>query len=208
MVDSLKIIQKYREEVLRAMLFTDDNAIAKVAEALLYARDHGHMVFAFGNGGSGATASLFIGELLKGTSYGRQKKFKAMSLNDNIPALLAIANDVSYEDVFVEPLKNFIKPADIVIGISGSGNSKNVVKALEYANSIGAITVALSGFDGGAIKKIARINLHVAINDMEIVQDVHLFLLHSIKRILTLSLQDEENLQKNKTEQSLHEQAV
>ena len=205
MVDKIKAIQDYRDEAVKTMLQADDFAIAKVIQALLYARNNGHMIFVFGNGGSGATASHFVGDLLKGLSYGCEKKFKAICLNDNIPGLLAFANDVSYEDVFVEPLKNFAKPNDIVIGISGSGNSKNVIKALEYANNTGAITVALCGFNGGIIKQLAHINLHVAIDDMEIVEDVHMFLLHCIKRVLTFAIQDEESLQKKQNKQ-LHKQ--
>ena len=194
MIDKIKIIKNYRDAAASVILHTDDSAILKVVQVLLYARDNNHMVFAFGNGGSGAMASLFIGELVKSLSYKNEKKFKAMCLNDNIPSLLAFANDVSYEDIFVEPLKNFVKPFDIVIGISGSGNSKNVIKALEYANNIGATTIALSGFDGGVMKKIANINLHASIDDMEIVQDAHMFLLHCIKRVLTFSIKGETSL--------------
>ena len=99
-----------------------------------------------GNGGSGASASHAAGDLNKGVSYGREKRFRVISLNDNLATLTAYANDVSYVDVFVEQLKNFLRPGDLVIAISGSGNSPNVLKAIEYANQQGAITVGLTGF--------------------------------------------------------------
>ena len=95
-----------------------------------------------GNGGSGASASHAAGDFLKGASYGLDKRFKMICLNDNLPSMMAIANDIGWESIFVEPLKNFLSPDDLVIGISGSGNSKNVVNALEYANAQGATTVA------------------------------------------------------------------
>jgi len=93
-----------------------------------------------GNGGSGSTASHAAADLNKGVSYGREKRFRVMSLNDNMATLTAYANDVSYSDAFVEQLKNFLHPGDLVIGISGSGNSPNILKAIEYANQQGAIT--------------------------------------------------------------------
>ena len=96
-----------------------------------------------GNGGSGASASHAAGDLNKGVSYGREKRFRVISLNDNLATLTAYANDVSYAEVFVEQLKNFLHPGDVVIAISGSGNSPNILKAVEYANQQGAVTVGL-----------------------------------------------------------------
>ena len=191
MFDTIKELQNYRNSTIETMRNIDDHSIAKVVQILLHARNNGTMIFVFGNGGSGATASHFVGDLLKSLSYGFEKRFRAMCLNDNIPTLSAYSNDVSYDDVFLEQLKNFAQEKDVVLGLSGSGNSQNVVKALEYANRIGATTVAISGFDGGKIKQLAQINLHAKINDMDIVENVHLFVLHYIKRILTLEIQGE-----------------
>ena len=191
MFDTIKELQNYRNSTIETIRNIDDHSIAKVVQILLHARNNGTMIFVFGNGGSGATASHFVGDLLKSLSYGFEKRFRAMCLNDNIPTLSAYSNDVSYDDVFLEQLKNFAQEKDVVLGLSGSGNSQNVVKALEYANRIGAVTVAMSGFDGGKIKQLAQINLHAKINDMDIVENVHLFVLHYIKRILTLEIQGE-----------------
>jgi D-sedoheptulose 7-phosphate isomerase len=97
---------------------------------------------------------------------------------------MAYANDVSYEDIFVEPLKNFFKPGDLVIGISGSGNSKNVLKAIEYANQNGGTTFGLVGYDGGKLKQLAQNCIHVNINDMQITEDLHMVMDHLIMKVL------------------------
>src|SRR3989339_597826 len=146
-------------------------------------------IYIFGNGGSATTASHFCGDLIKGVSYGLDKRFKAICLSDNVSSMMAIANDVSYDDIFIEQLKNFVKKDDLVIGLSGSGNSINVVKAIEYANSIGAKTVGICGYKGGKVKDLAHLTIHATINDMEIAEDIHhLVLNHCVKRLLTNAL--------------------
>ncbi|MBU0459917.1 MAG: SIS domain-containing protein [Nanoarchaeota archaeon] len=146
-------------------------------------------IYTFGNGGSGATASHFCCDLIQGASRGLEKRFRSICLNDNTPALLAIANDISYDDVFIEQLKNFLKPGDLVIGFSGSGNSNNVVKALEYAKKAGVKTLAVCGFKGGKIKEIADLAIHAKIDDMEIAEDIHsLIVSHCVKRVLMQEL--------------------
>ena len=134
------------------------------------AYQEGLQVFLMGNGGSGSTASHFACDLNKGVSYGRQKRFRAISLNDNLPTLTAYANDVSYEDVFVEQLKNFLRPSDVVVGISASGNSPNVLKAIDYANSLGAHTVGLCGFHGGKLAGRVRTPILAPVHDMQKVE--------------------------------------
>jgi D-sedoheptulose 7-phosphate isomerase len=148
------------------------------------ARDSDCTIFIMGNGGSSATASHYVCDFNKGMSYKQDRKFRFICLNDNVPTLTAYANDVGYDAVFVESLRNFLSPQDIVIGISGSGNSKNVLAAIEYANSVGAETVGLSGFDGGALKRIAKHNVHVPIDSMQITEDMHMVLDHLIYSIL------------------------
>ncbi len=105
-----------------------------------------------------------------------------MSLVDNLPALMAIANDISYDDIFVEQLKNFIKPGDLVLGISGSGNSVNVIKAMEYAKQMGVQTVAFCGYKGGKIISIADIVVHSVAMDMEVAEDIHMIVFNIIKK--------------------------
>lgn len=152
---------------------------------LLLARNENRTIFIMGNGGSAATASHFCCDFNKGMSFGKDKKFKMICLNDNIATMLAYANDTDYSNVFVEQLKNFFNKGDIVIGISGSGNSKNVLKAIEFANSNGGITIGLTGFNGGILKQIARYSVNTNINDMQITEDIHMMLCHMIYNILT-----------------------
>ncbi len=156
----------------------------EVTNAFLNTYQKGGTFYVFGNGGSAATASHMAGDFVKGASFGLEKRFKFICLNDNMSALMAIANDVSYDDVFVEQLKNFLQPDDLVIGISGSGNSANVVKALEYAKEKGVKTLALCGFGGGKIKTLADYCVHAEVNDMEITEDVHMVVFHTIKQAL------------------------
>jgi D-sedoheptulose 7-phosphate isomerase len=166
---------------LDKLSITDINDVINV---FLTARDERKHIFVMGNGGSAATASHFVCDFNKGASYGYDKRFKFICLNDNYPTLLAYANDVSYEDVFVEHLKNFFVPNDVVVGISGSGNSKNIIKAIEYANENGGITVGLSGYNGGHLKQIAKHNIHVPIDDMQIVEDLHMTMDHLIMKVI------------------------
>ena len=121
----------------------DRKEIEAFMRILLQARDEGRQVFIMGNGGSASTASHFCCDFNKGISYQQDKKFRMICLNDNVATMLAYANDVSYDNVFVEQLKNFLQAGDIVIGISGSGNSKNVLRAIEYAKANDAVTVGL-----------------------------------------------------------------
>lgn len=151
---------------------------------LLNARDKGNQIMIMGNGGSAATASHIVGDFNKGLSYNKSKRFKFICLNDNVPTMLACGNDLSFDDIFVEPLKNFLNKEDLVIGISGSGNSMNVIKAFEYANQRNAITIALTGYDGGKLKKLAKYNLHIPIDDMQITEDLHMVIDHCMMKIL------------------------
>ena len=151
---------------------------------LVQAKDEGKTIFIMGNGGSAATASHYVCDFNKGISYGREKMFKFICLNDNVPTMMAYANDMSYADVFVGPLKNFMQKGDIVIGISGSGNSENVVRAIKYANENGGISVGITGYSGGIIKELSTYNVHIPVNDMQITEDLHMMLDHCMMNIL------------------------
>lgn len=151
------------------------------------ARNNGSTVFIMGNGGSAATASHYVCDFNKGVSLNQEKKYRFICLNDNIPSMMAYGNDMSYEDIFVYPLKTYFRPGDIVIGISGSGNSRNVVKAIEYANENEGISVALTGYDGGRLKQISQYNVHIPVDDMQIAEDLHVVLDHCMMKILSNS---------------------
>ena len=156
----------------------DLGTLSKVNSLLFRTLENDQQIFTMGNGGSGSTASHIVGDLNKGLSFDGNKRFKAICLNDNIRTLLAYANDVAYDQVFVQPLRNFMKKGDIVIGFSGSGNSENVLQAVEYANQNDGITVGFSGFDGGKLAKHAQFPIIAPIHDMQKCEDVHLILCH------------------------------
>jgi D-sedoheptulose 7-phosphate isomerase len=174
--------QQYIDAVKSTLDALDPKALDALVEAFHTTYEKGGNIYTMGNGGSGASASHAAGDFLKGASYGLDKRFKMICLNDNLPSMMAIANDIGWESIFVEPLKNFLSEDDLVIGISGSGNSKNVVNALEYANANGATTVAMSGFKGGKISGIATINVHAPVMDMEVTEDVHMVIFNIVKK--------------------------
>jgi D-sedoheptulose 7-phosphate isomerase len=157
-------------------------------DEFLAAYERDSYIFVFGNGGSGSTASHFACDINKGVSYGKNKRFKVISLNDNIPTIMAYANDVSYDAVFVEQLKNFLSRDDLVIGISGSGNSINIIKAIEYANSQGGKTFGLCGYNGGTLRKVSQKSLTIECTDMQKVEDAHVIIIHSVMQYLQTKL--------------------
>jgi len=163
-------------------------AVRRVVEALRDAFARKAQIFVMGNGGSAATASHLACDINKGLGVGREKRFKMICLNDNIPTMLAYANDVSYGDVFVEQLRNFLRPHDVVIGISCSGNSENVIKAIEFAEARGAVAVGITGFNGGRLAQVARLSIVVPSHDMQVIEDAHLTICHMLFRLLEKTL--------------------
>ena len=174
--------KQYIDLVKSTLDALDANALESLVDAFHSTYEKGGNIYTMGNGGSGASASHAAGDFLKGASYGLDKRFRMICLNDNLPSMMAIANDIGWESIFVEPLKNFLSSNDLVIGISGSGNSKNVVNAIEYANEQGATTVAMSGFKGGKISQIATIDVHAPVMDMEVTEDVHMVIFNIVKK--------------------------
>lgn len=161
----------------------------EIADTLMSAYNSGKQIFIMGNGGSGSTASHFACDINKGCCSGLEKKFKVICLNDNVPTMLAYANDLSYDKIFVEQLKNFVHKGDVVIGISGSGNSENVIQAVSYAKEKGAGTIGLTGFDGGKLAQLVDISLVVDIRDMQKVEDVHMIIVHMLMQYFCKALQ-------------------
>jgi len=159
----------------------DVSEIKKFVAEILSAKERESTIYFIGNGGSAATASHFANDLSYGTNE-YNKPFKVMSLTDNVPVLTALGNDFGYEEIFVRQLKIHLKKDDILVGISASGNSKNLIKAFDYALSVGATTFALTAFDGGKLKKIADYCVHVPTQNREYgpAEDVHMILDHLI----------------------------
>jgi D-sedoheptulose 7-phosphate isomerase len=135
-------------------------------------------IFVIGNGGSASTASHIACDLGKGTSLPGKRRFRVISLTDNVATMTAWSNDVCYEDVFVEQLKNLVNPGDLAIGISASGNSENVIRAIGHARAIGCKTIGWTGFDGGKLAQITDVSVVVDSHEYGPVEDVHLILNH------------------------------
>lgn len=178
-------IVNYSARLTAAVNAIDKTKIQQFIDVLLGHYESGSQIFIFGNGGSAMTASHAACDFNKGVCFDLEKKFKFICLNDSVATMMAYANDVSYADIFTLQLKNYLKPEDLVIGISGSGNSANVLNALEYAKSKGSEIFSLCGYDGGKLKQIDPDNcLHTAVNDMQIVEDTHLVVIHMVMQIL------------------------
>ncbi len=186
-------IKRYAYHVSELLMNINYQEIDKVIEIFQTARANGKTIFFIGNGGSAATCSHFAEDLALGTMIEGKKPFKALSLTDNIAYITAVANDESYENIFVSQLKILFNTGDVLIAISGSGNSPNLVKAIEYANKKGGITIGMVGFDGGKLKNICQHCVHVKTIKGEYgpVEDIHLILVHIISTYLMFKLREE-----------------
>ena len=173
-------LEKYIEYLNVNLKKINTGKVKELSDHIFEAYKNDKMVFVIGNGGSAANASHFAQDLAKGTRYSdKQKKFiKALSLTDNLPFISAIGNDHGYENIFSEQLKTFGSKGDLVIAISGSGNSPNIIKAIEWSNENGLITIGITGYDGGKLSKINSFNLHSELNDMCTVESIHSVLFH------------------------------
>ena len=170
----------YKSDLVQAIEAVELEKVNEAISVLKQARDQNRHVFVCGNGGSAATASHFACDMVKGASFGRASRFRIMALTDSVPTITAYSNDVSYDCVFAEQLKNFAQPGDVVMAISGSGNSPNVLRAMEYANSVGCRTIALTGRDGGKLAPLAEVNIQAKIPHMGRIEDVHMIVAHMI----------------------------
>ncbi|MBU2646182.1 SIS domain-containing protein [bacterium] len=184
-MDFTQQIDSYFNRLKNAIDALERAEINGVMNLLIEAYQKEQQIFIMGNGGSASTASHFVCDFNKGISLNRAKKFKMISLCDNIPTMMALANDEGYDSIFVEQLKCFLQPGDLVIGISGSGNSENVIQAITYANQNGNTTISLTGYDGGKLKQACQFGIHVDLPDMQITEDIHMILDHMMMKILS-----------------------
>ncbi len=180
----MEYIQKYLDEIGRILQNLPQAEIARTIDILTLARTEGRRIFVMGNGGSAAMASHFACDLGKGTVREGKTRFKVISLNDNVPLLTAYANDFGYETVFAEPLASLAEPGDVAIAISSSGNSPNVLRAVQYAKGLGCTTIGVCGYDGGELKPMVDCCFHVKVDDMQIADDVHMILAHILMKLL------------------------
>ena len=184
MKDYATEVNGYFEKLNGALSLVDKNEINRAMDLLKNSRDDEAKIFTMGNGGSASTASHFACDYNKGLSLGKDKKFRVICLCDNTATIMAYSNDLCYEDIFVEQMKNFLSPKDIVLAFSGSGNSENVVRAAKYAKEKGNIIIGFTGYDGGKLMQLADVKLHTPVNDMQIAEDVHMILCHMIMSVL------------------------
>jgi D-sedoheptulose 7-phosphate isomerase len=171
---------EYKSKLLSVLNAVDIPGVEQAIDTLARAREENRQIFVCGNGGSAATANHFACDMVKGASYGRRQRFRIMALSEQIATLTAYANDVGYEHVFAEQLKNFARPGDVLMALSGSGNSPNVIQAVEYANSAGCYTIGLSGRDGGKLAPLVNLSIHVNEPHMGRIEDAHMVICHMI----------------------------
>ena len=173
-------VEQHIEEVRAALDEVPPEAVERVVEAILLAQAGGRHVYILGNGGSASTASHFACDLSKATIVAGRSRLRVTCLNDNIALLTAWANDESYNRVFAEPLVNLLDPDDVVVAISASGNSPNVLEAIKVSTELGGLTVGLVGFDGGQLRDMVDLSVHIRSRNYGVVEDCHLVLEHAI----------------------------
>ena len=178
MTDYTSLIRDYLDHEIKTIKALDVEAINSALNMLEGAFERGSTVYIFGNGGSSATASHYQNDFNKGVSEHTEKKFNFLCLNDNVATVMAVANDIGFEEVFRFQLRGHLKPGDIVIAISGSGNSKNVINAVEYAKEQGNAVIGITGYNGGKLKPMSDVSLHAPVDSMQITEDVHMIFDH------------------------------
>jgi D-sedoheptulose 7-phosphate isomerase len=171
----------YLDQVAQLLTQTPRESLAAIADRLWQAYRADAQIFACGNGGSSATASHFVEDLSKGVELpAGARRYRAISLVDSVPILTAYANDMGYDCVFSEPLRNLARPGDVLLAFSGSGRSPNVLRAMQAAREIGAASIAITGRDGGEMPALADLCLVVPAQSMQQIEDAHLVITHAI----------------------------
>src|ERR1700740_1916488 len=183
-------VPSYLEELSSTIQKLPLPAIDRLVRVLLHAYHSRRTIFLFGNGGSASLASHMTCDLGKGTAPTAGTRLRAVALTDNVALITAWANDTRYERIFVEQLENLLTPGDVAFAISGSGNSPNILAALDFARQSGAVTAGLSGFDGGQMKAFCDVCVVVPSDNMQIIEDLHVSVAHSVFRVLCHEIQE------------------
>ncbi len=187
-------VQEYFEGLKKTIESTKIKNLEEIAESILSAYRSENKIFIIGNGGSAAIASHAVCDLSKGIGTGlvvKGRKIRCMSLTDNTPLLTALGNDLGYENVFTGQLESLLNKDDLLIAISSSGKSKNIINAVNYAKEKGAKTVGFVGFDGGELKKLTDSHIWVPSNDYPFVEDVHQSLFHALAKYVIKKINEE-----------------
>ena len=178
--DEYPYYARYAEEIQTVIRALPLAMVERIGAELIRACEEERFIFVMGNGGSAATASHFANDLGKGGMTGFPRRFKILALTDNVPLMTAWANDTAYEHIFAEQLRNFVKQGDVVIGISSSGNSPNVLNGLKLAREKGVVTIGLTGFQGGKMKELTDHCCIVPSTNVQHIEDAHMMLTHMI----------------------------
>lgn len=189
----MDLSQRYIDQLQRTLNSLPLTQVNKVIDTLQEARLQNRQIFIMGNGGSASTATHFVCDLAKNTRHSAWPSFRVFGLSDNMALLSAYANDEGYENVFAQQLANYVQPEDVVIAISASGNSANVLRAVELARERDAQTIGFTGFDGGQLGTMVDLHVHIASDCIEQVEDVHLILEHLICTVLRERVQHTSN---------------
>ena len=174
------MVKDYFTDLVGIVQSLPEDQVQDFVDTVAEAYESERQVFILGNGGSAAAASHLACDLQKGIGGTAPKRFKVMALTDNVPIMTAWANDSDYSEIFAKQLDTWVNAGDLVIAISGSGNSPNVIKAVELANEKGALTYGLTGFQGGKLAQVARKSIVAPSNNMQHIEDVHVILSHLV----------------------------
>jgi D-sedoheptulose 7-phosphate isomerase len=183
-------VPSYLEELCATIQNLPLTSIDQLVAVFLQAYERGRTIYLFGNGGSASLASHMCCDLGKGTVPAAGRRLRAVALTDNVALITAWANDTQYEKIFAEQLENLLRPEDVAFAISGSGNSPNVLAALNFARQLGAITAGITGFEGGKMKSLCDVCVVVPSHNMQIIEDLHLSIAHSVYRVLLHEIQE------------------
>ena len=178
-----KNISEYLDKEVKIIEQLDQEKLNTAMEAIEAVWRRNGTIYTMGNGGSAASASHMVCDFNKGVSAKAGKKFRMECLCDNIASVTAIANDIGYEDVFFYQLEGRLEPGDLLIAISGSGNSTNIIKAVKYAQSLGVKVIGMTGYHGGKLKELADYSMHAPVDDMQITEDLHMVFNHMMMHI-------------------------
>ena len=195
-MDYRALINEYLTHEINTIKALDVGAINDALNLIMEAFEGQNTIYVFGNGGSSATASHFQNDFNKGVSEHTEKKFNFLCLNDNIATLMAIANDIGFEDVFKFQLEGHLKKGDLIVAISGSGSSPNIIRAVEYAKSLGHKVIGLTGFEGGKLRVLSDVSLHAPINSMQVTEDIHMIFDHLLMSVFYKTLGGIDHLKK------------
>ncbi|NQU31884.1 MAG: SIS domain-containing protein [Bacteroidetes bacterium] len=174
--------KEYKNYFIKSLALVNEEEVSNLIKVIINKYEERKTIFVIGNGGSAANASHFAQDLAKGTrkNINIKKRIRALSLTDNVAFITALGNDDGYDTIFEQQLRTFANNGDILIAISGSGNSPNIIKAVEWANENKIFTVGITGYNGGRLKQICKQSVHIELNDMATVESIHSYALHYI----------------------------